>query len=91
MIRTSDLAEKEVITLKDGRNLGPISDIELDLEQGIVEAIVVPGQGKFLGFFARENDIVIPWNSIVNIGIDVILVNLKDVIEPGKNEAGSDY
>lgn len=42
MIRTSDLAEKEVITLKDGRNLGPISDIELDLEQGIVEAIVVP-------------------------------------------------
>jgi YlmC/YmxH family sporulation protein len=90
MIKTSDLVEKEVITLRDGRNLGPISDIEVDLEQGVVEAIIVPGPGKFLGIFARENDIVIPWRDIVNIGIDVILVNLKDVIEPAKPEDGSD-
>jgi YlmC/YmxH family sporulation protein len=82
MIKTSDLAEKEVITYKDGRNLGPISDIEVDLEEGRVEAIIVPVPGKFLSFFSRDNDYVIPWKNIVNIGVDVILVELKETIEP---------
>jgi YlmC/YmxH family sporulation protein len=81
MIRTSDLAEKEVITIKEGRNLGPISDIEVNLEEGKVDAIVIPGPGRFLGFFSRENDLVIPWKDIVNIGMDVILVEFKETIE----------
>ncbi|MBA1333706.1 MAG: hypothetical protein HPY66_0099 [Firmicutes bacterium] len=81
MIRTTDLAEKEVITIKDGRNLGPISDIEINLEEGRVEAIIVPAPGKLLSFFNRENDYIIPWKNIVNIGVDVILVDIKDIIE----------
>ncbi len=81
MIKTSDLAEKEVITIKEGRNLGPISDIQVNLEEGRVEAIIIPGPGKFLGFFNRENDLLIPWKDIVNIGIDVILVEFKETID----------
>ena len=86
MIRTSELAQKDVITIKDGRNLGPISDIEVNLEEGKVEALIVPGPGRFLGFFSRDNDYVISWENIVKIGIDVILVELKEIIEPDKNE-----
>jgi YlmC/YmxH family sporulation protein len=81
MIRTSDLAEKDVITLKEGRNLGPISDIEVNLEEGRVEAVLIPGTNRFLSFFSRENDLMIPWKDIVNIGIDVILVEFKETID----------
>lgn len=81
LIKTSDLAEKEVVTIKGGRNLGPISDIEVNLEEGRVEAIIIPGPGRFLGFFSRESEIIIPWKDIVNIGVDVILVEYRETIE----------
>jgi YlmC/YmxH family sporulation protein len=84
MIRTSDLAEKDVITLKEGRNLGPISDIEVNLEEGRVEALLIPGTNRFLSFFGRENDLMIPWKDIVNIGIDVVLVEFRETIEMEK-------
>lgn len=70
----SDLKLKEVINILDGKRLGTITDIEIDVESGRLTAIVVPGHGKFLGLFGRNEDIVIPWEKINKIGSDVILV-----------------
>jgi len=74
MLKTSDLKVKEVINVIDGKRLGAITDIEIDVESGKLTSIVVPGNGKFLGLFGRNEDIVIPWEKISRIGIDVILV-----------------
>ena len=71
---TSDLKSKEVVNVLDGKRLGPICDIEIDLESGRLTALVVPGHGRFLGLFGRGDDIVIPWERIQKIGLDVILV-----------------
>lgn len=79
MLRTYDLRMKDVITLHDGRRLGSISDIEFDLEEGKITALVVPGTGKFFGLFTRGEDFVIPWDKIQKIGADVILVDLNTV------------
>jgi len=84
MIRTSELAQKDIIAVRDGRNLGPISDIEVNLEEGRVEALIVSGGSKFFGFFNRDNGYIIPWKDIVKIGLDVILVEFKEAIEPEK-------
>lgn len=65
---------KEVINIIDGKRLGAITDIEIDAESGKLTAIVVPGNGKFLGLFGRNEDVVIPWEKINKIGLDVILV-----------------
>lgn len=73
-ICTSDLKLKEVVNVNDGKRLGAISDIELDIETGKLTAIVVPGPGRFLGLFGRNEDIVIPWDKISKIGVDCILV-----------------
>jgi YlmC/YmxH family sporulation protein len=70
----SDLKLKEVINIVDGKRLGAITDIEIDVESGKLTAIVVPGNGRFLGLFGRSEDIVIPWDRINKIGFDVILV-----------------
>lgn len=74
MVSTTDLSQKEVVNVLDGRRLGFISDIEINLEEGKIEALVLPGQAKFLGLFGKENERVIPWSKVKKIGHDVILV-----------------
>lgn len=74
VISTRDLKQKEVVNILDGKRLGTITDIEIDIDSGKLTAIVVPGTGKFLGIFGRNDDIVIPWEKIHKIGLDVILV-----------------
>lgn len=75
MIKTSELKQKEVININDGRRLGLVTDVEINMETGNLEAIIIPGAGKLFGFFSKENDIVINWTSIKKIGVDVILVD----------------
>lgn len=78
MNRSSDFRQKEVINVSDGRRLGFVSDVEIDLEQGKVEAIVLPGVGKLFGFFGKDSEFIIPWDKIVKIGEDIILVDLDE-------------
>ncbi len=72
----SDLRVREVVNIADGRKLGGLIDIEVDLESGRVTALVVPGRGRVFGLFGGDDDYVIPWEKVVKIGIDVILVDL---------------
>ena len=63
----------------DGKKLGQITDLELDLRQGRIDSIVVPQFTKFLGMFGGGGtEVVIPWRNIVKIGADVVLVRLDD-------------
>lgn len=78
LIKISDLRDREIINVNDGRRLGPIKDIELDLEKGSIQAIILPGYsgGRILGLFGRNEDIVVPWEKIIRIGVDVVLVEV---------------
>ncbi|HHT47101.1 MAG TPA: YlmC/YmxH family sporulation protein [Firmicutes bacterium] len=75
MARLSDLRDRDVINVNDGKRLGVISDIDLDIENGKIRAIVLPGAGGFMGVIGRKNDLVVPWEKVVKIGIDTILVD----------------
>ena len=74
MFKTSELKQKEVININDGRRLGMVYDMEINMETGELESIVIPGSGKLLGFFSKDSDIVVSWSNIRKIGVDVILV-----------------
>ncbi|MDO7787994.1 YlmC/YmxH family sporulation protein [Desulforamulus aquiferis] len=76
MIKISDLRIREVVNVIDGRRLGLIKDIDIDLEAGRIAAIILPGQGRFMGLFGKEDELVVPWEKIRKIGMDVILVEL---------------
>ena len=74
MVRISEFQMKDVVNISDGSKLGNISDIEINLDNGKIETIIISSTGKLLGFFGKEDEIIIPWNQIIKIGADVILV-----------------
>ena len=72
----SQLRDKDVINLPDGRKLGKPIDLTF-CENAMIEAIVVPGPSSIWNCFSREREgCAIPWNRIRRIGDDVILVDL---------------
>ena len=77
MTKFSDLHCKEVICVCDGRRLGFISDARIELPEGNVIAIIVPGPCRFFGLWGRKDDYVIPWNCICRMGPDIVLVDVK--------------
>ena len=82
MISTLDIRDKEVINIYDGKSLGFVEDIELNLERGTIEGIVVPAaKGGIFHFFKKEDEYYVRWKDIRRIGDDVILVEVEGLYE----------
>lgn len=77
MIKISELRAREIINIIDGRRLGAIKDIDIDLSQGKISALILPGSSRALGFWGKEEEFLVPWENIIKIGIDVILVEIN--------------
>ncbi|QII48874.1 YlmC/YmxH family sporulation protein [Bacillus paralicheniformis] len=77
MMNISEFQIKDVVNVSNGKRLGSIGDIDINVTTGKIQAIVIGGTGKVFGFFGKEEEIVIPWRNIVKIGEDVILVRLS--------------
>ena len=76
-LRITDLQCKEVICVADGRRLGFISDVQVEVPDGQVCAIVVHCPCKFISFPGRKDEFVIPWKYIKKIGPDIVLVDIR--------------
>lgn len=87
MLKISEFQIKDVVNVSDGKRLGNIGDIEINLTTGKIEAVVISGSGRVLGFFGKDEDVVIPWKNIIKIGQDVILVRYKGNVERLSEEA----
>ena len=75
--RFTDLQCKEVICVSDGRRMGFITDVLVEVPEGKICAIVVPGPCKVLGVMGRHDDYVVSWDCIRRIGPDIVLVDTK--------------
>lgn len=75
MIKISELQAKDIVNMANGKRLGHLTDLEINLETGQIEALIIDGSGKMMGLFGRESqEVFIPWKNIIRIGSDVILV-----------------
>lgn len=84
MLKISEFQLKDVVNVADGKKLGNVGDIDIDLTTGKIQAVIIGGS-RVLGFFGKDDEIVIPWKNIVKIGSDVILVRYKDASQPEEN------
>ncbi len=71
-IRLSELQNKKIINITDGKNIGNIIDINL-YENGTIESLILETTKSFF-FLNKETDRKIMWKDITKIGEDVILV-----------------
>ena len=86
MISLSLLSQKDVISVVTGQNIGRVDDIEFCRDDARVQNFVIFGRPKFFGLLGREKDIHIPWENVVTIGRDVILVNSCEINEQPKKQ-----
>lgn len=77
-MRLYDLKQKEVINIRTCCSLGCISDLDIDCRSGCINALIVPGPGYFCWFLGRDFEFFIPWRCIIQIGCDIILVDIDE-------------
>ncbi|AIC94911.1 MULTISPECIES: YlmC/YmxH family sporulation protein [Shouchella] len=80
MMKISELSAKDIVNMENGKRLGHLNDLDINLETGRIEAIIISNQGKMMTFLGNRDagETVIPWKNIVKIGSDVILVELPE-------------
>ena len=71
---TSGIGQKQVINLCDGAILGFVTDIEFEMCEGRITALIV-GCSSSLGF-GKGEAIRVPWCNIKCVGEDTILVDI---------------
>lgn len=77
MVRACDLKQREVINIVTAERLGYITDVDIDFETGKIRSVIIPARYGILGFFTKKNDYVIPWEKIVTVGRDIVLVKME--------------
>ena len=73
-MKMSELQDKDIINIKDGKNVGRIIDLEVSDDGKINYIIAEPNKFLRLRSFNKETNIL--FDQIVRIGKDVILVDL---------------
>lgn len=73
-MRLSELQQKEIVNIVDGKRIGMIIDAILD-DKGYIKNLVL--EEKRLRKFNRE-EYTISWNNIVKIGDDIILIDTRN-------------
>lgn len=74
-IRFSDLQCKEVICVATGQRLGFVADVQIEMPQGEIRAILVPCPCRVGALVGHREDYVIPWGCIKRVGPDIVLVD----------------
>jgi YlmC/YmxH family sporulation protein len=82
-----ELRTKIVVNVIDGKVLGRVCDVVFSRMTSKVLGFVVPGHGGFT-LFKRKEDIFIPFECVIKIGVDTILVELKPLHFHGVNPNG---
>lgn len=74
-MRLSDLQSKDVVNVVDGKKVGNIIDVNINME-GHLESLIVEKSKFFVSMFSSANEIEVRWPQIEKIGKDVILVKI---------------
>lgn len=74
-MRLSELQNKTVINLIDGKKIGNIIDLSID-EKGNATSLIVEKHRFLISYFSSQKEISIRWEQIEKIGEDVILVRV---------------
>lgn len=73
-MKLSQITKKDVINEQEGVKLGRIHDLEIDPASGKILNVKIQSL-NIRSFLSTKTGIEIPWNKIIKIGNDVIIVD----------------
>lgn len=76
-MRLSDLQNKNIVSINDGRNIGNIIDVKIDEQSGNIISLIIEANKNFFSFSNKGIDTEVSWKHIKKIGEDVILVDIS--------------
>jgi YlmC/YmxH family sporulation protein len=85
-MKLSSLTSKDVINDADGNKLGKIQDAEIDPLTGRITSVKINNGFKFTSFLNNKSALNVPWNRIIKIGGDVIIVDIDENVPKVKEE-----
>lgn len=71
----SDLQEKDIVDINNGKKVGRVIDAKIDNEGKIIY-LVIDSKKSIRNILSNSSDINISFNQIKKIGEDVILIDL---------------
>ena len=74
-MRLSELQNKTVVNIIDGKNIGNIIDLEIN-QSGNPVGLIVEKYKFLISSFSNKKEVIIKWEQIEKIGDDVILVKI---------------
>lgn len=69
-----ELQTLDVINVIDGNRLGKITDLEINYENGKIISFTV-ADPSFSNFLFRNKNVVVPWEKVIRVGKEVIIIN----------------
>lgn len=78
---TMQLQERQVVNIADGKCLGNLKDVEINVWTGCIESLILPALNGFWNRLQNSGELVIPWHQVIRIGVDVILVDAPELSE----------
>lgn len=73
-MKLSQITKKDVINEQEGIKLGRIHDLEIDPASGKILNVKIQSL-NIRNILSTKNQLEIPWNKIIKIGNDVIIVD----------------
>lgn len=71
-----DLRQKKVIDADTAEVIGYIRNMDIDFDSGRIRSVTVPQKG-FLGVFGLGKNVTVPWERVLAMGSEYVLVKTR--------------
>ena len=75
-MKLSELQKKDIVSIRDGKKIGKIIDVEFDINSGYMIHFVIEKAHYFRSLFSTTEELTIKFTQIKKMGEDVILIDI---------------
>ena len=75
-MKLSELQRKDIVSIRDGKRVGKIIDVEFDIKSGYMIHFVIEKTHFFRSIFSTTDELTIKFSQIKKLGEDVILIDI---------------
>ncbi len=76
-MKLSELQKKDIVSIKDGKKIGRIVDVEFDVKSGYMIHFVIERAHFMKSLFSTTEELNIKFTQIKKLGEDVILIDIS--------------